>query len=139
MYGLFLRRKRNKSSRAPSYATVNKRYEEKLAELQSLSMALTSLRRKQKHYASFLSLVQETLGDPKQDVQPNVVSKAGPIADELRKMRTLLAKVSDHLANGDIRLKPDVESGHDPMEVDAEEWGGLQRVLDQVNRDGIVD
>jgi Kinetochore complex Fta4 of Sim4 subunit, or CENP-50 len=107
-----------------------------LAQLQSLSTALTSLRRKQKHYESFLALTEETLGDPKEDVQPNVVTKQGPIADELRKMRTLLARVSEHLTNGDIRLKPDIETGRTE---DKENWGALQRILDQVNRDGVLD
>jgi len=123
-----------------SQKVADERYEEKLAELQSLSTALISLRRKQKHYESFLSLARETLGNPKADVQPNIVTKTGPIVEELRKMRTLLAKVSEHLANGDIRLRPHVESGHDPMEdVDVEKWDELQRVLDRVNRDGLLD
>jgi len=85
-------------------------------------------------------LAQETLGNPKVDVQPNVVAKTGPIVDELRKMRALLAKVSEHLANGNIRLRPHVESGHDPMEdVDTEKWDKLHRVLDRANRDGVLD
>ena len=51
-------------------------------------------------------------------------------------MRTLLARVSEHLTNGNIRLKPDVETGQ--ME-DRENWGELRRVLDRVNRDGVLD
>lgn len=114
------------------------RYEEQLAELQSLSTAITSLRRKQKYYESLLSLTEETLGDPTVDVQPNIVTKQGPVADELRKMRTLLAKVTNHINSGTIRLKPD-DQQPDSQEMDIEKWDELSRILEQVNRDGILD
>ena len=126
----------NRTSKFCKNAT-DQRYEELLAELQSLSAAITSLERKQKYYGSLLSLTQETLGDPTVDVQPNIVTKIGPITDELRKMRTLLAKVTNHLNNGNIRLKPgDVQSQED---MDIEKWDHLSRILDAVNHDGTLD
>ena len=83
-----------------------------------------------------MSLTKETLGNPTVDVQPNIVTKTGPIADELRKMRTLLAKVTNHLNSGNIRLNPgDSES----PEMDIEKWDELSRILEQVNNDGILD
>ena len=115
------------------------RYSEQLAELQSLSAALTSLKRKQKYYESLLTLTEETLGNPTVNVQPNVVTKTGPIADELKKMRTLLAKVTDHLNKGSFRLKPREEFDDDPQDMDLDKWDSLSRVIDQVNRDGVLD
>lgn len=83
-----------------------------------------------------MSLTKETLGNPTVDVQPNVVTRTGPIADELRKMRTLLAKVTNRLNSGNIPLKPgDSES----PEMDIEKWDELSQVLEQVNNDGILD
>lgn len=105
--------------------------------MQSLSTAITSLQRKQKHYEYLLSLTQETLGDPTVDVQPNIVTKTGPISDELRKMRTLLAKVTNRLNSGTIRLKPDQDQG-ETQEMDLEKWDELSRILAQVNRDGTL-
>jgi hypothetical protein len=107
--------------------------------LQSLSTAITSLQRKQKYYESLLSLSQETLGDPTVDVQPNIVTKTGPVADELRKMRTLIARVTDHLNSGTIRLKPEDQDLDETQDMDLEKWDELSRVLTQVNRDGTLD
>ena len=118
---------------------TNERYEEQLAELQSLSTVITSLQRKQKYYESLLSLTEETLGDPTVDVQPNVVTKTGPIADELRKMRTLLAKVTDHLNSGTVRLKPEGPSPDESDEMDVEKWDELSRILEQADRDGTLN
>lgn len=115
------------------------RYEEQLAELQSLSTAITSLQRKQKYYESLLSLTQDTLGNPTTDVQPNIVTKTGPITAELRKMRTLLAKVTNHLNNGTIRLKPEDKDPNESQEMDIEKWDELSKVLEQVNREGVLD
>ena len=82
-----------------------------------------------------MSLTKETLGNPTVDVQPNIVTKTGPIAVELRKMRTLLAKVTNHLNTGNIRLQSgDPESS----EMDIEKWDELSRVLEQVNNDGVL-
>lgn len=135
MYGQFLKTMAYKRRTLHDKAT-NRRYEEQLAELQSLSTAIASLQRKQKYYESLLSLTKETLGNPTIDVQPNIVTKTGPIADELRKMRTLLAKVTNHLNSGNIRLKPrDPES----PEMDIEKWDELSRILEQVNNDGVLD
>src|SRR5277367_4950087 len=100
---------------------ANERYGEQLAELQSLSTAITSLQRKQQYYTSLLSLTEETLGDPTVDVQPNIVTKTGPVADELRKMRTLLAKVTNHISSGTIRLRPD-DQQPDSQEMNIEKW-----------------
>lgn len=83
-----------------------------------------------------MALTKETLGDPSVNVQPNVVTKTGPIADELRKMRTLLAKLTEHLNNGNLILKPRDEFDEN---VDPPKWDELSRVLDIVNRDGVVD
>lgn len=135
MYGQSLKTMTHKRRTFHDNAT-NRRYEEQLAELQSLSTAIASLQRKQKYYESLLSLTKEALGDPTIDVQPNIVTKTGPIADELRKMRTLLAKVTNHLNNGNLRLKPrDPES----PEMDIEKWDELSRILEQVNNDGVLD
>jgi hypothetical protein len=135
MYGQSLKTMTRKK-RTLHYNATNRRYEEQLAELQSLSTAIASLQRKQKYYESLLSLTKETLGDPTVDVQPNIVTKTGPIAVELRKMRTLLAKVTNHLNSGNIRLQPgDPES----PEMDIEKWDELSRVLEQVNNDGVLE
>ena len=117
---------------------TNERYGEQLAELQSLSAAIASLQRKQQYYLSLLSLAEETLGNPTVNVQPNIVTKTGPIADELRKMRTLLAKVTDHLGNANVRLKP-ANIPEENEEIDPEKWDQLSQILDQVNRDGVLD
>ena len=107
-----------------------------MAELQSLSAALTSLGRKQEYYESLLSLAEETLGDPTVNVQPNLVTKTGPIVDELRKMRTLLARVTDHLNNRNIRLHRQSTYTNEQEEMDIDnKWDELARVLDQVNQD----
>jgi hypothetical protein len=51
-------------------------------------------------------------------------------------MRTLLAKVTNHLNSGNIPLKPgDSES----PEMDIEKWDELSQILEQVNNDGILD
>jgi hypothetical protein len=118
---------------------VNRRYGEQLAELQSLSTAIASLQRKQQYYTSLLSLTEETLGDPTVNVQPNIVTKTGPITDELRKMRTLLAKVTDHLKNANVRLRPADADPEEDEEIDLEKWDQLTQILDQVNRDGVLD
>jgi hypothetical protein len=118
---------------------ANERYGEQLAELQSLSTAITSLQRKQQYYASLLALTEETLGDPTVNVQPNIVTKTGPITDELRKMRTLLAKVTEHLNNANVRLKPADTDPEEDEEMDLEKWDQLTQILDQVNRDGVLD
>lgn len=111
------------------------RYGELLGELQSLSTTITAMERKKKYYDSLLSLAEETLGDPKKTVQPNLVTKSGPIADELRKMRTLLAKVTDHLNTAHIQLKPDDSQTTEPEEMDIEKWDELSRVLEKVNEE----
>lgn len=135
MYGQSLTTMTHKRRTIHCKAT-NGRYQEQLAELQSLSTAIASLQKKQKYYEYLLSLTKETLGNPIVDVQPNIVTKTGPIAHELRKMRTLLAKVTDHLNNGNIRLnRGDPES----PEIDIEKWDELSRILEQVNSDGILD
>ena len=51
-------------------------------------------------------------------------------------MRTLLAKVTDHLNSGNVRLTR-VETP-EAQDMDIEKWDGLSRILDQVNRDGTV-
>jgi hypothetical protein len=84
-----------------------------------------------------LSLAEETLGDPTVNVQPNIVTKTGPIADELKKMRTLLAKVTDHLTTSNIKLTPDTHQPNDSQEMDLEKWDSLSRLLEQVNQEGI--
>jgi hypothetical protein len=122
-----------------SFNCVNQRYGEQLAELQSLSTAITSLQRKQQYYTSLLSLTEETLGDPTVNVQPNIVTKTGPITDELRKMRTLLAKVTDHLNNANVRLRPADADPEEDEEIDLEKWDQLTQILDKVNRDGVLD
>jgi hypothetical protein len=122
-----------------SFNCVNQRYGEQLAELQSLSTAITSLQRKQQYYTSLLSLTEETLGDPTVNVQPNIVTKTGPITDELRKMRTLLAKVTDHLNNANVRLRPADADPEEDEEIDLEKWDQLTQILDKVNRDGMLD
>jgi len=76
------------------------------------------------------------LADPTVNVQPNIVTKTGPIADELRKMRTLLARVTDRLNSGTMRLTQNETI--EPQEMDIEKWDELSRILDQVNRDGTV-
>lgn len=114
----------------------NNRYSQQRAELQSLSTAITSLQRKQKYYESLLSLAEETLGNPTVNVQPNIVTKTGPIAEELKKMRTLLAKVTDHLTTTNLKLAPDTQP-NDPQEMDLEKWDSLSRILEQVNQEGI--
>jgi hypothetical protein len=76
------------------------------------------------------------LADPTVNVQPNIVTKTGPIADELRKMRTLLAKVTDHLNSGNVPLTG--AETPEAQDMDIEKWDGLSRILDQVNRDGTV-
>jgi hypothetical protein len=76
------------------------------------------------------------LGNPTVDVQPNIVTKTGPITDELRKMRTLLAKVTDHLNNSTIQLSPSTTT--EPEEMDIEKWDELTRIINQVNQDGTV-
>ena len=135
MYGQFPKEMTLKK-RMASRNTTYRRYEDHLAELQSLSTAIASLQRKQKYYESLLSLTKETLGDPAIDVQPNIVTKTGAIATELRKMRPLLAKVTNHLNNGNVRLKPgDPESPR----IDIENWDELSRILEQANYDGILD
>ena len=111
------------------------RYGELLGELQSLSTTITAMERKKKYYDSLLSLAEETLGDPKTTVQPNLVTKSGPIADELRKMRTLLAKVTDHLNTAHIQLKPDDSQTTEPEVMDIEKWDELSRVLEKVNEE----
>lgn len=112
------------------------RYGQQLAELQSLSTAIESLRRKQKYYDSLLSLAEETLADPTVNVQPNLVTKTGPVADELRKMRTLLAKVTDHLNNANITLRPDdVSAELHEIDVDNTTWNNLSRLIEQTNQD----
>jgi hypothetical protein len=112
----------------------NHRYGQQLAELQSLSTAIESLRRKQKYYDSLLSLAEETLANPTVNVQPNLVTKTGPVANELRKMRTLLAKVTDLLNNANITLRPDDESPEpQEMEVDNPTWEHLSRIIEQAN------
>jgi len=83
-----------------------------------------------------VALTKETLGDPSVNVQPNVVTKTGPIADELRKMRTLLAKLTEHLNDDNLILKPREESDEN---IDLQQWDELSRVLDIVNQDGVVD
>ena len=102
-----------------------------------MSTAIESLRRKQKYYDSLLSLAEETLGDPTVNVQPNLVTKTGPVADELRKMRTLLAKVTDHLNNANITLRPDDVSTEpqEEMEVDNNSWDNLSRLIEQADHD----
>jgi hypothetical protein len=96
---------------------------------------MTSLKRKQAYYDSILSLAEETLAEPTVNVQPNIVTKTGPIVDELRKMRTLLAKVTNHLNSSNVRLTP---ATTEPEEMDIEKWDELSRILDQVNRDGTI-
>jgi len=119
--------------------TDGKRYGEQLAELQSLSTAITSLQKKQQYYASLLALAEETLGDPTVNVQPNIVTKTGPIADELRKMRTLLARVTNHLNNTNIHLKPTDQGLEEEEEMDREKWDQLTQIIEQVDRDGVLD
>jgi Kinetochore complex Fta4 of Sim4 subunit, or CENP-50 len=81
-------------------------------------------------------LTEETLGNPKVDVQPNIVTKTGPIADELRKMRTLLAKVTNHLNSGTIQLETNNPFPEEDM--DLEKWDKLHHILAQVNEAGIL-
>ena len=111
-------------------------YGQQLAELQSLSTAIESLRRKQKYYNSLLSLAEETIANPTVNVQPNLVTKTGPVADELRKMRTLLAKVTDHLTNANITLRPD-DTDPEPLEMDIDPtpWDDLSRLIAQADQD----
>jgi hypothetical protein len=115
---------------------LKRRYGQQLAELQSLSTAIESLRRKKKYYDSLLSLAEESLANPTVNVQPNLVTKTGPIADELRKMRTLLAKVTEHLNNANITLRPDdVSTEPQDMDVDNPTWENLSRIIQQANHD----
>ena len=115
-------------------------YSQKLAELRSLSVAITSLRKKQTYYQYLLSLVEETLGDPTVNLQPNIVTKTGPITDELRKMRTLLAKITYHLNKANLKLKP---APHNPDDEDEqypepESWDELRYILSHLNDDPVV-
>lgn len=76
------------------------------------------------------------MGDPTTNVQPNLVTKSGPVADELRKMRTLLAKVTNHLSNANITLRPDdVSTEPQEMEVDDTTWDNLSRLIEQADND----
>lgn len=107
-----------------------------MTELQTLTEAMSALETKKQYYESLLSLVQETLGDPTTDVQPNLVTKRGPVADELKKMQLLLAKVTDHLISANIQLKPDDTAATEPEDpMDLEKWDDLTRVLDKVNQE----
>jgi Kinetochore complex Fta4 of Sim4 subunit, or CENP-50 len=110
------------------------RYANGLGRLQSLSTALSSLERKQKYYEFLLSLAEETLGEPTINVQPNVVTKAGPIADELRKMRALLARVTEHLKDADINLQP-VDESMEGEPMDAQSWTELSVAINRSERD----
>jgi hypothetical protein len=111
-------------------------YEERLGRLQSLATAISSLRRKQEYYGFLVTLVEETLGEPTVNVQPNIVTKAGPIADELRRMRPLLARVTEHLSNAQLNLKPPDESVEDEM---PESWTELSLAINQSERDEMHD
>jgi len=85
-----------------------------------------------------LNLAQETLASPAVNVQPNIVTKQGPIADELRKMRTLLAKVTDHLNRSKLRLEPIKDNTSEPEEMDVEKWDSLTQILDQANSEVVT-
>jgi hypothetical protein len=118
------------------YNTIDNRYGELLAELQTVTEAMSALEGKKQYYDSLLSLVEETIGDPTAHVQPNLVTKQGPVADELRKMRTLLAKVTDHLNTANMHLMPDDTAATDPGDrMDIEKWDELSRILDKVNEE----
>jgi hypothetical protein len=113
-----------------------KRYGQLLTELQTLTEAISGLERKKQYYDSLLSLVQETLGeDPTTHVQPNLVTRQGPVADELKTMRLLLARVTDHLNSANLELKPHDTATTEPeeMDMDKENWNAISRVLDKVN------
>jgi hypothetical protein len=108
-----------------------------------LSRAITSLQRKQKYYESLLSLVEETLGDPTVNVQPNIITKTGTLVDDLRKMRTLLAKITDHLNTANIKLAPDPQEADESEETDLGPFegifGGLRgTLLEQVIRESTL-
>ena len=101
-------------------------------------MAITSLQIKQRYYESLLSLVEETVGDPTVNVQPNIITKTGTIVDELRKMRTLLAKITDHLNTTNIKLAPDPQAD-ESEEIDIGVIEGFSGILEQAIRESILD
>jgi len=112
-------------------------YGEALAELQSLSTALSSLHKKQEYYGSLLSLVEQTLGDPAGKVQPNIVTRTGSIAEEFRKMRTLIARIKDRLDSADVVLRDEGNRHLEEQEADLDKWVTLTNIISKVEQDGV--
>lgn len=54
-------------------------------------------------------------------------------------MRTLLARVTNHLNNANIRLNPADPDLEEDEEMDLEKWDQLTHILNQVNHDGVLD
>jgi len=95
-------------------------YLDALTHLQDLSAKRLMLQQKLNTYKTLLTLL-EPYNKPKENVQPNLVGKDAPIANELAKTRTLAIRVigrvgerfGDVLVPGTAEEEGDVEMGGD--------------------------
>jgi hypothetical protein len=96
-------------------------YLEALTHLQDLSAKRLMLQQKLNTYKTLLALL-EPYDKPKENVQPNLVGKDAPIANELAKTRTLAIRVIGRVGErfGDV-LVPDSAEQYEDVEMGGDE------------------
>ncbi|CAZ81716.1 unnamed protein product [Tuber melanosporum] len=121
-----------------SYPAEEKDSEEDLEEYQILkaklanhSAALQAQRQRHAYYSQLKSLIAP-FADPQQSVQPNLVTKDGPLATELERTRLLAAKLAYQIEKSKF---PDTdrmdEDEDDEIEESVEDQ--LRKILEQAN------
>ncbi|PUU72243.1 kinetochore Sim4 complex subunit Fta4 [Tuber borchii] len=121
-----------------SYPAEEKDSEEDLEEYQTLkaklanhSAALQAQRQRHAYYSQLKSLIAP-FASPQQSVQPNLVTKDGPLAAELERTRLLAAKLAYQIEKSKF---PNTDRMHEDDDDEMEESVGdrLRMILEQAS------
>ncbi|PWW78314.1 hypothetical protein C7212DRAFT_323623 [Tuber magnatum] len=120
-----------------SYPAEEEDSEEDLEEYQTLkaklanhSAALQAQHQRHAYYSQLKSLIAP-FADPQQSVQPNLVTKDGPLATELERTRLLAAKLAYQIEKSKFPDTDRMDEDDDEAEESVEDQ--LRKILEQAN------
>ncbi|CUS14085.1 unnamed protein product [Tuber aestivum] len=103
------------------------RYQTLRAKLANHSAALQAQRQRHAYYSQLKSLVAP-FADPQRSVQPNLVTKDGPLAAELERTRLLAAKLAYQIEKSKFPDTDRMDEDDDEMEESVEDQ--LRKILE---------
>jgi hypothetical protein len=91
-------------------------FTDRVTRLQALDERREALRRKLEQYKQLQKML-EPLKNPQDSVQPNLVTRDGPLADELSKSKALGIRVARGLARRSKRSVPESTSNDEDISI----------------------